>query len=92
MKSNKAEAETIWEYVIALIIMIIFFIIVALGTDTVMDNHEKDYCLKLQEQASQMKDYLYSEKDQWGFFITKQDDILCQEIHKIKIDAPIKLY
>jgi hypothetical protein len=75
MKKQKGHSttETFKEWIIGIIIVAILFGVFLFGADKAFDSYEKQYCYKLQAQAKQYKNYLYSHENQQGFFITQSD-------------------
>lgn len=53
------------------------------------EKEAKYYCYKLQDQAEDYKNFLYSKNNKGGFYITKQDKQMCIDFG-IEINAPIK--
>jgi len=92
MKKQKGHSttEALLEWIVGIIIISILFGVFLFGADKVFDNYEKQYCYKLQAQAEQYKNYLYSHENQQGFFITQSDKDMCENIYNIQINAPIK--
>jgi hypothetical protein len=89
---NKGHSttETFIEWIIGIIIVAILFGVFLFGADKAFDSYEKQYCYKLQDQAEQYKNYLYSHENQQGFFITQSDKDMCENIYNIEINAPVK--
>jgi hypothetical protein len=54
-----------------------------------IEQQEKITCNKLQKQAEDYKNFMYSETNPGGFYITKADKQMCNDLG-IEINAPIK--
>ena len=50
---------------------------------------EKITCNKLQKQAEDYKNFMYSETNTGGFYITESDKEMC-DFYRIIINAPVK--
>ena len=59
-------------------------------TDTdPFEKFNKVECYKLQKQANEYKNFLYSHNNPGGFYVTTQDKQMCNDLG-IEINAPIK--
>lgn len=59
-------------------------------TDTdPFEEFDKVECYKLQKQAEDYKNFLYSHNNPGGFYVTTQDKQMCNDLG-IEINAPIK--
>ena len=74
----------------------VFFVTLALGilfylifTIDPIAQQDKITCNKLQKQAEDYKNFLYSHNNPGGFYVTTQDKQMCDR-YKITIKAPIK--
>lgn len=78
-------------------VIIISMFLLAIGipvglyiTDTdPFEGFDKVECYKLQKQAEDYKNFLYSHNNPGGFYITTQDKQMCDR-YKITINAPVK--
>jgi hypothetical protein len=70
-------------------VLIILFAVFLIGLDKALDDQEKVECYRLQEQANQYKNFLYSPTNQGGFYITSLEKQMC-DYHGIVIDAPVR--
>lgn len=53
------------------------------------EEFNKVECYKLQKQANDYKNFLYSETNPGGFYITESDKEMC-DFYRIIINAPVK--
>jgi len=81
--------KTITETAIMASVLIILFAVFLIGLDKALDAQEKVECYRLQEQANQYKNFLYSPTNQGGFYITSLEKQMCV-YHGIVIDAPVR--
>lgn len=81
--------KTITETAITLVILITLFAVFLIGLDKALDAQEKVECYRLQEQANQYKNFLYSPTNIGGFYITSLEKEMC-DYHGIVIDAPVR--
>ena len=81
--------KTITETAITSVILITLFAVFLIGLDKALDAQEKVECYRLQEQANQYKNFLYSPTNQGGFYITSLEKEMC-DYHGIVIDAPVR--
>ena len=81
--------KTITETAIMASVLIILFAVFLIGLDKALDAQEKVECYRLQEQANQYKNFLYSPTNQGGFYITSLEKEMC-DYHGIVIDAPVR--
>lgn len=59
-------------------------------TDTdPFEEFDKVECYKLQKQAEEYKNFMYSETNPGGFYITEADKEMC-DFYRIIINAPVK--
>ena len=59
-------------------------------TDTdPFEEFDKVECYKLQKQAEEYKNFMYSETNPGGFYITEDDKEMC-DFYRIIINAPVK--
>ena len=78
-------------------VIIISMFLLAIGiplglylTDTdPFEEFDKVECYKLQKQAEDYKNFLYSHNNPGGFYVTTQDKQMCNDLG-IEINAPIK--
>jgi len=78
-------------------VIIISMFLLAIGiplglylTDTdPFEKFNKVECYKLQKQANDYKNFLYSHNNPGGFYVTTQDKQMCNDLG-IEINAPIK--
>ena len=54
-----------------------------------IDNEMKYYCYKLQDQAEDYQNFLFSKANPTGFYVTKDDMQMCLDLGII-IKAPVK--
>ena len=54
-----------------------------------IEQQEKITCNKLQKQAEDYKNFMYSETNTGGFYITKSDKEMC-DMYNIKIDSVVR--
>lgn len=54
-----------------------------------LEKEAKYYCYKLQDQAEDYKNFLYSKNNIGGFYVTQKDMQMCIDLG-IEIKAPIK--
>ena len=91
MKIQKPKKDHSDEVII--ISMFLLAIGIPLGfylTDTdPFEEFDKVECYKLQKQAEDYKNFLYSHNNPGGFYVTTQDKQMCDR-YKITIKAPIK--
>ena len=84
MKNNTiAETMTMTIAVIAMLAIVI------MGLDKALDAQEQIECYKLQANAEQYKNFLYSPTNIGGFYITSLEKEMC-DYHGIVIDAPVR--
>lgn len=78
---------------VAIVLMFLLAIGIPLGlyiTDTdPFEGFDKVECYKLQKQAEDYKNFLYSHNNPGGFYVTTQDKQMCLDLG-IEIDAPVK--
>lgn len=74
----------------------VFFVTLAFGilfylifTIDPIAQQDKITCNKLQKQAEEYKNFLYSETNPGGFYITESDKEMC-DFYRIIINAPVK--
>jgi len=78
-------------------VIIISMFLLAIGipvglyiTDTdPFEEFDKVECYKLQKQAEEYKNFMYSETNPGGFYITEDDKEMC-DFYRIIINAPVK--
>ena len=78
-------------------VIIISMFLLAIGipvglyiTDTdPFEELDKVECYKLQKQAEEYKNFMYSETNPGGFYITEDDKEMC-DFYRIIINAPVK--
>ncbi len=89
--NNKGHSTTqvALEWAIAIVIIAIILITILFLMDKALDASEQTQCYRLQQQADQYKNFLYSQENQGGFYITKADKEMCDR-YKIEIKAPVK--
>jgi len=83
------KGHSITETAIMASVLIILFAVFLIGLDKALDDQEKVECYRLQEQANQYKNFLYSPTNQGGFYITSLEKQMC-DYHGIVIDAPVR--
>jgi len=83
------KGHSITETAIMASVLIILFAVFLIGLDKALDAQEKVECYRLQEQANQYKNFLYSPTNQGGFYITSLEKQMC-DYHGIVIDAPVR--
>jgi hypothetical protein len=83
------KGHSITETAIMASVLIILFAVFLIGLDKALDAQEKVECYRLQEQANQYKNFLYSPTNQGGFYITSLEKEMC-DYHGIVIDAPVR--
>ena len=66
---------------IIILTVIVSILAIVLALSYAITESEKIECYKLQKQAKEFKNY--------GFYITKNQDIQCNKIHKIIINTKI---
>ncbi len=81
--------KTITETAITSVILITLFAVFLIGLDKALDAHEQVECYKLQANAEQYKNFLYSPTNIGGFYITSLEKEMC-DYHGIVIDAPVR--
>lgn len=69
--------------VIAIALLLAIFQYGSIGLD-------KQYCYKLQAQAEQYSNFQLSKNNPGGFYITKDDQEMCEGIYNVKIKAVVK--
>jgi len=74
----------------------ILFIIALIGGMVAMvifikplEKFDKQYCYQVQRQAEDYKNFMYSETNTGGFYITESDKEMC-DFYRIIINAPVK--
>ena len=90
MDKGHSTTETFIRFIVTLEIGEIAIICLIKILDYGIVGIEEQYCYKLQAQAEQYKNYLYSRENQQGFFITQSDKDMCENIYNIEINAPVK--
>ena len=83
------KGHSITETAIMASVLIILFAVFLIGLDKALDAQEKVECYRLQEQANQYKNFLYSPTNQGGFYITSLEKEM-RDYHGIVIDAPVR--
>ena len=83
------KGHSITETAIMASVLIILFAVFLIAMDKALDAQEKVECYRLQEQANQYKNFLYSPTNQGGFYITSLEKEMC-DYHGIVIDAPVR--
>jgi len=84
MKNNTiAETMTMTIAVIAMLAIVI------MGLDKALDAQEQIECYKLQANAERYENFLYSQENEGGFYITQNEKEMC-DYHGIVIDAPVR--
>ena len=83
------KGHSITETAIMASVLIILFAVFLIGLDKALDAQEKVECYRLQEQANQYKNFLYSPTNQGGFYITSLEKEMC-DYHNIIVDAPVR--
>lgn len=90
--NNKGHSTTqvALEWAIAIVIIAIILITILFLMDKALDASEQTQCYRLQQQADQYKNFLYSQENQGGFYITELEKQMCDH-HGIVVEAPIRL-
>lgn len=83
------KGHSITETAIMASVLIILFAVFLIGLDKALDAQEQIECYKLQANAEQYKNFLYSPTNQGGFYITSLEKQMC-DYHGIVIDAPVR--
>jgi len=83
------KGHSITETAIMASVLIILFAVFLIGLDKALDAQEKVECYRLQEQANQYKNFLYSPTNIGGFYITSLEKEMC-DYHNIIVDAPVR--
>jgi len=83
------KGHSITETAIMASVLIILFAVFLIGLDKALDAQEKVECYKLQANAEQYKNFLYSPTNIGGFYITSLEKEMC-DYHGIVIDAPVR--
>lgn len=83
------KGHSITETAIMASVLIILFAVFLIGIDKALDNWEIVECYKLQANAEQYKNFLYSPTNIGGFYITSLEKQMC-DYHGIVIDAPVR--
>ena len=81
--------KTITETAITSVILITLFAVLLICGDKALDAQEQIECYKLQANAEQYKNFLYSPTNIGGFYITSLEKEMC-DYHGIVIDAPVR--
>lgn len=81
--------KTITETAITSVILITLFAVLLICGDKALDALEQVECYRLQKQAEDYKNFLYSHNNPGGFYVTKQDKQMCLDLG-IEIKAPVK--
>ena len=85
---NKRKEKIIGTMGTAIAVVVLFAVLLICG-DKALDAQEKVECYRLQEQANQYKNFLYSPTNQGGFYITSLEKEMC-DYHNIIVDAPVR--
>jgi hypothetical protein len=83
------KGHSITETAIMASVLIILFAVFLIGLDKALDAQEQIECYKLQANAEQYKNFLYSPTNIGGFYITSLEKEMC-DYHGIVIDAPVR--
>jgi hypothetical protein len=83
------KGHSITETAIMASVLIILFAVFLIGLDKALDAQEQIECYKLQANAEQYKNFLYSPTNIGGFYITSLEKQMC-DYHGIVIDAPVR--
>lgn len=84
------KGHSITETAIMASVLIILFAVFLIGLDKALDAQEQIECYKLQANAEQYKNFLYSPIiNEGGFYITELEKQMC-DYHGIVIDAPVR--
>ena len=83
------KGHSITETAIMASVLIILFAVFLIGLDKALDAQEQVECYKLQANAEQYKNFLYSPTNIGGFYITSLEKQMC-DYHGIVIDAPVR--
>jgi len=85
---NKRKEKIIGTMGTAIAVVVLFAVLLICG-DKALDAHEQVECYKLQANAEQYKNFLYSPTNIGGFYITSLEKQMCEH-HGIVIDAPVR--
>jgi len=83
------KGHSITETAIMASVLIILFAVFLIGLDKALDAQEQIECYKLQANAEQYKNFLYSPTNIGGFYITSLEKEMC-DYHNIIVDAPVR--
>jgi len=83
------KGHSITETAIMASVLIILFAVFLIGLDKALDAQEQIECYKLQANAERYENFLYSQTNQGGFYITSLEKEMCEH-HGIAVDAPVR--
>ncbi len=86
-KQNKDGLNTFLS--ISFVTLLLVGLLISIFLINPLEKEARYYCYKLQDQAEDYKNFLYSKNNTSGFYITKQDKQMCIDL-EIEIDAPVK--
>lgn len=81
--------KTITQTAITSVILITLFAVFLIGLGKAFNSYEEVECYKLQDNAEQYKNFLYSQENQGGFYITSLEKEMC-DYHGIVVNAPVR--
>jgi|GEM_PF-1649561 len=85
---NKRKEKIIGTMGTAIAVVVLFAVLLICG-DKALDAHEQIECYKLQANAERYENFLYSQENEGGFYITQNEKEMCEH-HGIAVDAPVR--
>ena len=77
------------EVILKIIVIIISISALLFMVDKALEGQEQIDCYRLQKQAEDYKNFMYSPTNIGGFYITKADKEMC-DMYNIKIDSVVR--